>query len=60
MTAKDSTELINTQRFIPVKSDDNKILNCILEYDNDKVKVTDLLHEKTPKGWKQKESSYFK
>lgn len=55
-----SNELKNEQRFIPVKSDDKRILTCILEYETDKVKVTDLLYEKTEKGWQQKVSSYEK
>jgi SAM-dependent methyltransferase len=54
------TELIDAQRFIPVKSDDNKILTCFLEYFPDKVKVTDLLHERVNEQWVQKVSSYFK
>src|SRR5437868_11311998 len=54
------TELIDTQRFIPVKSDDNRILTCFLEYFPNKVKVTDLLHERINGLWVQKVSSYFK
>jgi hypothetical protein len=54
------TELVDTQRFIPVKSDDNKILTCFLEFSADKVKVTDLLHERINGQWIQKASSYFK
>ncbi len=53
-------ELIDTQRFIPVKSDDNIILTCFLEYFEDKVKVTDLLHERINGQWTQHVSSYFK
>jgi 2-polyprenyl-3-methyl-5-hydroxy-6-metoxy-1,4-benzoquinol methylase len=55
-----SNELNDQQRFIPVKSDKNRILTCILDYEPDKVKVTDLLHEKTENGWNQKVSSYRK
>ncbi|HEV8512532.1 MAG TPA: methyltransferase domain-containing protein [Cyclobacteriaceae bacterium] len=54
------TELVDTQRFIPVKSDDNKILTCILEFSAEMVKVTDLLHERINGHWIQKLSSYFK
>jgi len=32
----------------------------ILDYEDEFVNVTDLLHEKTIKGWKQKISSYKK
>ncbi|UTW61279.1 methyltransferase domain-containing protein [bacterium SCSIO 12741] len=55
-----SNELKGEQRFIPVKSDDTRILTCLLEYQNQSVRVTDLLHEKTESGWIQKVSSYQK
>jgi len=55
-----SVELRDTARFIPVKSDDSRILTCFLEYFEDNVRVTDLLYEKTPSGWVQKASSYCK
>ena len=55
-----SLELKDTQRFIPVKSDSNKILTCHLEYFDKKVKVTDLLHEKIDNEWVQRVSSYDK
>jgi len=54
------TELTDTQRFILVKSDENRILTCFLEYFQNKVKVTDLLHERFNGEWIQKASSYFK
>ena len=54
------TELTDTNRFISVKSDDNRILTCFLEYFEDKVRVTDLLHERINVRWTQKVSSYFK
>lgn len=53
-------ELTGDSRFIPVKSDDNRILTCILEYGQDHVRVTDLLYEKQENEWKQKVSSYCK
>lgn len=55
-----STELNDKQRFIPVKSDKDRILTCILEYEHDKVRVTDLLHERTSGTWNHKVSSYHK
>jgi len=53
-------QLEDIQRFIPVRADDQKILTCILEYEKDRVRVTDLLQEKTATGWQQKASSYYK
>jgi hypothetical protein len=55
-----STPLTGDSRFISVKSDDTRILTCMLDYEPDTVRVTDLLHEKTPDGWVQRVSSYQK
>lgn len=61
LTFRDYTnELNDQQRFIPVKSTDDRILTCILEYQVDKIKVTDLLHEKSAGQWVQKVSTYEK
>ncbi|HNN81453.1 MAG TPA: class I SAM-dependent methyltransferase, partial [Leptospiraceae bacterium] len=43
-----------------VKSDDSRILTCVLDYTIDKVLVTDLLFEKIDNTWIQKVSSYEK
>lgn len=54
-------ELEDTQRFLPVRSDANRIHTCLLEYFSDKVRVTDLLYERRNDGeWTQKASSYYK
>ncbi|MEL6254116.1 MAG: class I SAM-dependent methyltransferase [Bacteroidota bacterium] len=53
-------ELKEEQRFIPVRADENRIHTCFLEYQEDKVIVSDLLHEKEGGIWKQKVSSYPK
>jgi SAM-dependent methyltransferase len=55
-----STELADTNRFIPVKSDSQRILTCFIEYFVDKLRVTDLLHEFENGNWIQKVSSYYK
>lgn len=55
-----SIELTDTQRFIPVKSDENRILTCVIDFFNDKIRVTDLLYEKIQGKWIQKISSYNK
>jgi hypothetical protein len=41
-------------RFIHVKSDEERILTCVLEYEESFVRVTDLLYEKTDGTWTQK------
>lgn len=55
-----SHELQEADRFIPVKSDENMILTCYLEYFPDFVKVFDILHEKQGEHWQQKISFYHK
>lgn len=55
-----SRDLSDVERFIPVRSDSERILTCFLEYGAGKVLVTDLLHERTQNGWVQKASSYSK
>ena len=52
--------LESVHRFIPVKSDDNRILTCILDYTDDRVLVTDQLYEKLGNDWIQKVSTYQK
>lgn len=55
-----SKALEGESRFIPVKSDADRIHTCFLEYGPEKVKVTDLLHERVGENWEQKVSSYEK
>jgi SAM-dependent methyltransferase len=55
-----SQELQDTQRFIPVKSDDKRVFTCFLEYFRDNIRVTDLLYEFDNNQWVQKVSSYYK
>lgn len=52
--------LNDIERFIPVKSDDDRILTCFLEYSTDYVRVTDQLYQKESGVWKQYLSSYRK
>jgi hypothetical protein len=47
-------------RFIPVRSDTDRILTCFLEYGDTHVTVHDLLHEREASGWKLKVSAYPK
>ena len=54
------TELIDDSRFIPVKSDSDKILICFLEYFPAKIKITDIFYKKVDENWTQTISSYFK
>jgi SAM-dependent methyltransferase len=47
-------------RFIPVRSEPDRILTCFLEYQPETVMVHDLLHTRTASGWSLKASAYPK
>ncbi|WP_225834173.1 bifunctional 2-polyprenyl-6-hydroxyphenol methylase/3-demethylubiquinol 3-O-methyltransferase UbiG [Streptomyces sp. NK08204] len=56
-----TTELHGTDRFIPVRGSDDRLLTCFLEYrDEDTVMVHDLLHTRTDGSWQQQAGSYPK
>ncbi|TGK55374.1 class I SAM-dependent methyltransferase [Leptospira kanakyensis] len=55
-----SITLEGDSRFIPVKSDSSRILTCILDFEGDRIRVTDQLLEKQNDVWKLSISSYFK
>ncbi len=46
-----SVPFVGDQRFIPVRSDDTRILTCFLEYEPQAVIVHDILHQRTSEGW---------
>jgi hypothetical protein len=51
---------MGTGRFIPVKSDADRILTCFLEYAAEHVDVHDLLHERNGDSWQLRVSAYRK
>lgn len=55
-----SVPLVGDQRFIPVRSDDTRILTCFLDYEPEAVVVHDILHERTTNGWQTRVSHYCK
>lgn len=55
-----SAPLEGDRRFIPVRSDERRILTCFLEYGESTVTVHDLLHEHRDDQWGLKISSYPK
>ncbi|MGD8640910.1 MAG: class I SAM-dependent methyltransferase [Gammaproteobacteria bacterium] len=55
-----STELSGLDRFIPVKSDDNTVLTCFLEYEPETVKVHDIIYKKKQDEWSLSKSYYRK
>lgn len=52
--------LAGDQRFIPVRSDQTRILTCFLEYAAETVLVHDIVHERTAHGWNTRVSHYEK
>jgi hypothetical protein len=60
-TFRDYTRLPSgTARFIPVRSDQHRVLMCFLEESGDHVQVHDVLHERATESWTTKVSSYKK
>ena len=55
-----SIPLEGDRRFIPVRSDQNRIFTCFLEYHEQTVLVHDLLHELDESGWNLRVSAYQK
>ena len=55
-----SSPLSGQGRFIPVKSDADRILTCFLEYGADHVDVHDVLHEREGPIWRFRVSVYRK
>jgi SAM-dependent methyltransferase len=47
-------------RFVPVRSDDARILTCVLDEQGPFVVVNDILHERHESGWEMSVSSYRK
>lgn len=60
-TFRDYTSpLAGTERFIPVRSDDQRILTCFLEYFPDYVAAHDVLQERMGSAWQLRVGAYRK
>jgi hypothetical protein len=55
-----SQELAGLDRFIPVQSDPDRVMVCVLEYEPKTVLVHDLIHTRNGKGWRLDKSCYRK
>jgi hypothetical protein len=55
-----STPAQGTARFIPVRSDGDRILTCFLEEQGDHIVVHDIVHERQQAAWTMKVSAYHK
>ncbi len=53
-------ELKDVDRLIPVKSDPETIFTCLLEYETEHVKVSDMIYTKRRDKWKLDVSCYRK
>lgn len=61
LTFRDMThELSGLDRFIPVRSDPNRIFTCFLEYEAQHVIVHDIVYEKLKNQWEMKKSAFRK
>jgi hypothetical protein len=61
LTYRDLSRAVEgTDRFIPVRADDDRILTCFLEYLPELVRVHDLLYRRTGDGWRLEKSWYPK
>ncbi len=61
LSFRDLTEdLSGSERFIPVKNDEDLIFTCFLEYHTASVTVTDIVYERGTDGWDLKLNSYEK
>jgi SAM-dependent methyltransferase len=55
-----SQELVGLDRFIPVQSDPDRVMVCVLEYEPRTVLVHDLIHTRNGSGWRLDKSCYRK
>ncbi|HXS06938.1 MAG TPA: class I SAM-dependent methyltransferase [Rhizomicrobium sp.] len=55
-----SQELAGLDRFIPVQSDADRVMVCVLEYEPRTVLVHDLIHTRNGSGWRLDKSCYRK
>ena len=55
-----SQELAGLDRFIPVQSDAERVMVCVLEYEPRTVLVHDLIHTRSGPGWRLDKSCYRK
>ena len=55
-----SRELVGSQRFVPVRSEADRIFTCFLDYHPDFVEVNDLLYQREGAEWRLSSSAYRK
>jgi SAM-dependent methyltransferase len=62
LTFRDLTaDLQGIDRFLPIRSDTDRIMTCFLEFESpERLRVHDLIHVRESGGWKLEKSSYSK
>lgn len=61
ITFRDLThELTDADRILPIRSDENVIFTCFLEYEAETVKVHDIVYSKSGETWELSKSFYRK
>jgi SAM-dependent methyltransferase len=55
-----SVELKGLDRFLPVRSDGDRIMTCVLDYERDSVVVNDLVYVREGGSWSLHKSNYRK
>jgi SAM-dependent methyltransferase len=55
-----SVERHGLERFIPIRGDNDRIMTCFLEYEQETVIVHDLIYVRQGDGWDLRKSSYRK
>lgn len=55
-----TVELKDADRIIPFHSDDNRIMTTLLEFSEERVKVTDVIYEREGQSWRLEKSEYYK
>ncbi len=62
LSYRDLTQALEgLERFLPVRSDPDRIMLCALDYDEpDRVTVNDLVYTRASQGWELRKSSYPK
>jgi len=55
-----SNELTGLDRFLPVRSDPDRIMTCVLEYERESVVINDLIYVREGRAWSFHKSRYRK
>lgn len=55
-----SVALTGLDRFLPVHADADRIMTCVLDYEDERVVVSDLVHMRESAGWTMRKNSYRK